>query len=52
MHGAATVRGVSVPFHQIPRYLLRDRDKIFGDDFRRQLKDMKIQEVLSIPRSL
>jgi len=23
------------PFDQIPRYLLRDRDKIFGDDFRR-----------------
>jgi putative transposase len=39
------------PFDQIPRYLLRDRDKIFGDDFRRQLQDMKIQEVLSAPRS-
>jgi putative transposase len=39
------------PFDQIPRYLLRDRDKIFGDDFRRQIQDMKIQEVLSAPRS-
>jgi transposase InsO family protein len=39
------------PFDQIPRYLLRDRDKIFGDDFRRQVRDMKIQEVLSAPRS-
>jgi transposase InsO family protein len=39
------------PFDQIPRYLLRDRDKIFGDDFRRQVADMKIQEVLSAPRS-
>ena len=39
------------PLDQIPRYLLRDRDKIFGDDFRRQVKDMKIQEVLSAPRS-
>lgn len=39
------------PFDQIPRYLLRDRDKIFGDDFRRQVKDMQIQEVLSAPRS-
>ena len=38
-------------FDQIPRYLLRDRDKIFGDDFRRQVADMKIQEVLSAPRS-
>jgi len=39
------------PFDQIPRYLQRDRDKIFGDDFRRQVADMKIQEVLSAPRS-
>jgi transposase InsO family protein len=39
------------PFDRIPRYLLRDRDRIFGDDFRRQVKDMKIQEVLSAPRS-
>jgi transposase InsO family protein len=39
------------PFDQIPRYLLRDRDSIFGDDFRRQVADMKIQEVLSAPRS-
>ena len=39
------------PFDQIPRYLLRDRDKIFGEDFRKQVKDMKIQEVLSAPRS-
>jgi putative transposase len=39
------------PFDQIPRFLLRDRDKIFGDDFRRQVRDMKIREVLSAPRS-
>jgi transposase InsO family protein len=39
------------PFDQIPRYLLRDRDKIFGGDFRRQVRDMQIQEVLSAPRS-
>jgi transposase InsO family protein len=39
------------PFDQVPRYLLRDRDKTFGDEFRRQLKDMKIQEVLSAPRA-
>jgi hypothetical protein len=26
------------PFERIPRYLLRDRDKIFGDEFRRQVK--------------
>jgi putative transposase len=39
------------PFDQIPRYLLRDRDGILGDDFRKQVKNMKIQEVLSAPRS-
>jgi transposase InsO family protein len=39
------------PFDRIPRYLLRDRDKIFGDDFRQQVRDMKIGEVLSAPRS-
>ena len=39
------------PFDRIPRYLLRDRDKIFSDDFRQQVRDMKIREVLSAPRS-
>jgi len=39
------------PFDQLPRYLLRDRDAIFGDAFRRQVRDMGIQEVLGIPRS-
>jgi putative transposase len=39
------------PFDQLPRYLLRDRDAIFGDDFREQVRDMGISEVLSAPRS-
>jgi putative transposase len=39
------------PFDQPPRYLLRDRDAIYGGDFRRELIDMGIQEVLSTPRS-
>src|SRR5215472_6018437 len=39
------------PFDRIPRYLLRDRDKIFGTDFRQQVADLKIKEVLSAPRS-
>src|SRR4029077_13828470 len=39
------------PFDQIPRYLLRDRDRIFGGEFRKDLKAMGIQEVLSTPRS-
>ena len=39
------------PCAQLPRYLLRDRDAIFGDDFREQVRDMGIREVLSAPRS-
>src|SRR5208337_3007399 len=39
------------PFDQLPRYLLRDRDAIFGLDFREQVRDMGIHEVLSAPRS-
>ena len=34
------------PFDQLPRYL-RDRDVIFGNDFREQVQDMGICEVLS-----
>jgi hypothetical protein len=39
------------PFDQVPRYLLRDRDRIFGNTFQAQVKDMQIKEVLSAPRS-
>jgi len=39
------------PFAQPPRYLLRDRDAIFGAEFREQVRDMGISEVLSAPRS-
>jgi putative transposase len=39
------------PFDQLPRYLLRDRDAIFGNAFRAQARDMGIPEVLSTPRS-
>jgi putative transposase len=39
------------PFDQLPRYLRRDCDAIFGNDFREQVRDMGIQEVLSTPRS-
>ena len=39
------------PFDQLPRYLLRDRDAIFGDEFRGKVRDMGIQELLSTPRS-
>src|SRR5213080_2653540 len=39
------------PWDTAPSYLLRDRDRIFGDDFSKQVQDMGIQEVLSAPRS-
>ncbi len=39
------------PWDAAPRYLLRDRDRIFGDDFTQQVEDMGIKEVLSTPRA-
>ena len=39
------------PFEQVPRYLLRDRDGIFGADFTKEVRDLDIKEVLSPPRS-
>jgi transposase InsO family protein len=39
------------PFEQIPRYLLRDRDRIFAGEFCKDVKAMGIKEVLSAPRS-
>jgi len=34
-----------------PRYLLRDRDAIYGNTFRRQVTGLGIEEVLTAPRS-
>ena len=39
------------PFAELPHYLLRDRDAIFGHDFQEQVRDMGICEVLSAPRA-
>jgi transposase InsO family protein len=39
------------PWETAPRYLLRDRDRIFGHEFVNQVKAMGIQQVLSAPRS-
>jgi transposase InsO family protein len=39
------------PWDTAPRYLLRDRDRIFGRDFVHQVKAMGIKQVLSAPRS-
>src|SRR5215468_9262891 len=34
-----------------PRYLLRDRDSIYGDDVRRRISSMGTEELLTAPRS-
>jgi putative transposase len=39
------------PFAQLPRYLLRDRDAIFGHDFQERVREIGICEVRSAPRS-
>jgi len=39
------------PWDTAPRYLLRDRDRIFGKDVVDQIKAMGIKQVLSTPRS-
>ncbi len=36
---------------EAPRYLLRDRDAIYGEKFRRQAAALKIKEVTTAPRS-
>src|SRR3954469_18408479 len=42
---------VAFPWDSAPRYLLRDRDRIFGHEFVKQVKAMGIQQVLSTPHS-
>jgi hypothetical protein len=39
------------PWDSAPRFLLRDRDRIFGRDFVQQVNAMGIKSVLSAPRS-
>jgi putative transposase len=39
------------PWETSPRYLLRDRDGIYGQSFRDRVKHMGIEEVLTAPRS-
>jgi len=41
----------SLPFDTAPKYLLRDRDRIYGEEFCKQVEVMDIKEVLSAPRS-
>jgi putative transposase len=39
------------PWDPAPKYLLRDRDKTFGANFRKRVHSLGIQEVLTAPRS-
>jgi putative transposase len=39
------------PFDSAPQYLLRDQDRIYGCEVRKQVSAMNIQEVLGAPRS-
>ena len=39
------------PWDQVPRYVLRDRDAIFGREFAAMTRNMGTEEVLTTPRS-
>ena len=39
------------PWDEAPRYLLRDRDRIYGTSFRQRVRHMGIEEVLIAPKS-
>jgi len=39
------------PFDEAPRFLIRDRDSIYGEFFRRRVKHMDIEEVACAPKS-
>jgi len=39
------------PWDTAPRYLLHDRDSIYGDPFRQRVRGMGTREVLTAPKS-
>jgi len=39
------------PWDSAPRYLLRDRDKVYGSVFRRRVHNLDMHEVLTAPQS-
>src|SRR5262249_55574422 len=41
----------AVPDESAPKYLLRDRDSVYSQTFRRRVKGLGIQEILTAPRS-
>ena len=38
-------------YDEVPKYVIRDRDSIYGDTFRLSVEQMGIEEVLIAPRS-
>jgi putative transposase len=46
-----TTDGGNFPWDKAPRYLLRDRDAIYGDHVQQRVANMGIEEVLIAPRS-
>jgi putative transposase len=44
-------RSQAFPFETTPRYLIRDRDAIYGAEVRRCLASLTIEEVVTAPRS-
>src|SRR5262249_43983056 len=39
------------PEETAPRFLLRDRDQIYGEEFRQRVAGMKIEEIITAPHS-
>jgi putative transposase len=39
------------PYHSAPKYVIRDRDKIYGADFVRRMRAMGIEQLLTAPQS-
>ena len=44
-----TVQQLAFPWDSAPRFLLRDRDRIFGSGFTEQVEEFGIEEVLGAP---
>jgi len=41
----------ALPFDEVPRFLIRDREGIYGHAFRKRVQSMGIEEVMITPRS-
>lgn len=41
----------AIPYDSAPKYVIRDRDKIFGNAFVKRVRTMQIEEVLIAPKS-